>query len=54
MTKVLVIGATGSVGRHVVASLVEGGHEVRALVRALVRDEATPGSRRASRPSRAT
>ncbi|MFJ7247844.1 NmrA family NAD(P)-binding protein [Kitasatospora sp. NPDC098652] len=33
MTKVLVIGANGSVGRHVVASLVEGGHEVRALVR---------------------
>ncbi|WP_097240231.1 NmrA family NAD(P)-binding protein [Streptomyces sp. 1331.2] len=33
MTKVLVIGANGSVGRHVVASLTEGGHEVRALVR---------------------
>ncbi|MER7669174.1 NmrA family NAD(P)-binding protein [Kitasatospora sp. NPDC096128] len=33
MTKILVIGANGSVGRHVVASLVEGGHEVRALVR---------------------
>ncbi|MFF4816885.1 NAD(P)H-binding protein [Kitasatospora sp. NPDC001309] len=33
MTKVLVIGANGSVGRHVVASLVEGGHGVRALVR---------------------
>ncbi|MFE5582874.1 NmrA family NAD(P)-binding protein [Kitasatospora sp. NPDC056531] len=33
MTKILVIGATGSVGRHVVAALAEGGHEVRALVR---------------------
>ncbi|MEU4298026.1 SDR family oxidoreductase [Kitasatospora aureofaciens] len=33
MTKILVIGANGSVGRHVVASLAEGGHEVRALVR---------------------
>ncbi|MBD0692499.1 SDR family oxidoreductase [Streptomyces sp. CBMA123] len=33
MTEILVIGANGSVGRHVVASLAEGGHEVRALVR---------------------
>ncbi|MEU8517675.1 NmrA family NAD(P)-binding protein [Kitasatospora sp. NPDC048722] len=33
MTKILVIGATGSVGRHVVASLAERGHDVRALVR---------------------
>ncbi|MFF7993718.1 SDR family oxidoreductase [Kitasatospora xanthocidica] len=33
MTKILVIGANGSVGRHVVASLAGGGHEVRALVR---------------------
>ncbi|MEU9042779.1 MULTISPECIES: NmrA family NAD(P)-binding protein [unclassified Kitasatospora] len=33
MTKILVIGANGSVGRHVVAALAEGGHEVRALVR---------------------
>ncbi|MFJ8625739.1 NmrA family NAD(P)-binding protein [Kitasatospora sp. NPDC093550] len=33
MTEILVIGATGSVGRHVVAALAEGGHEVRALVR---------------------
>ncbi|MER7580938.1 NAD(P)H-binding protein [Kitasatospora sp. NPDC097691] len=33
MTKILVIGANGSVGRHVVTSLAEGGHEVRALVR---------------------
>ncbi|MFJ9845671.1 NmrA family NAD(P)-binding protein [Kitasatospora sp. NPDC101155] len=33
MTKILVIGANGSVGTHVVAALAEGGHEVRALVR---------------------
>ncbi|MFJ2579713.1 NmrA family NAD(P)-binding protein [Kitasatospora aureofaciens] len=33
MTKILVIGATGNVGRHVVSSLAEGGFEVRALVR---------------------
>ncbi|MFD5465282.1 NmrA family NAD(P)-binding protein [Kitasatospora sp. NPDC127059] len=33
MTKILVIGANGSVGRQVVAASAEGGHEVRALVR---------------------
>ncbi|WP_316529033.1 NAD(P)H-binding protein [Kitasatospora brasiliensis] len=33
MTKILVIGATGSVGRHVTAALAEEGHDVRALVR---------------------
>ncbi|MFJ2867294.1 NmrA family NAD(P)-binding protein [Kitasatospora sp. NPDC087314] len=33
MTKILVIGATGKVGRHVVSSLAEGGFGVRALVR---------------------
>ncbi|MEU3574716.1 NAD(P)H-binding protein [Kitasatospora sp. NPDC036755] len=33
MTEIPVIGATGSVGRHVVATLAEGGHGVRALVR---------------------
>ncbi|GAA2990272.1 hypothetical protein GCM10010519_24970 [Streptomyces lactacystinicus] len=33
MTEILVIGATGSAGRRVVAALVEGGHAVRALVR---------------------
>lgn len=31
--KVLVTGAGGFIGRHVVASLLEAGHEVRALVR---------------------
>lgn len=31
--KILVTGATGTVGRHVVASLLEGGHAVRALSR---------------------
>ncbi|MET8544647.1 NmrA family NAD(P)-binding protein [Kitasatospora sp. NPDC004799] len=33
MTEILVIGATGSVGRHVVTALAEEGHTVRALVR---------------------
>ncbi|MER6947534.1 NmrA family NAD(P)-binding protein [Nonomuraea sp. NPDC000554] len=33
MSKILVTGATGSVGRHVVSSLAEAGLEVRALVR---------------------
>ncbi|MCU1404371.1 MAG: NAD-dependent dehydratase, partial [Glaciihabitans sp.] len=30
---VLVVGATGSIGRHVVAEAVRQGHTVRALVR---------------------
>ncbi|SHG24775.1 NmrA family NAD(P)-binding protein [Streptoalloteichus hindustanus] len=33
MSTYLVTGATGSIGRHVVAALVEAGHDVRALVR---------------------
>ncbi|MFF0412251.1 NAD(P)H-binding protein [Kitasatospora sp. NPDC004745] len=33
MTVILVIGATGSVGRHVASALAEGGYGVRALVR---------------------
>ncbi|MFT2020126.1 NmrA family NAD(P)-binding protein [Streptomyces sp. 796.1] len=33
MTKILVTGATGTVGRHVVAGLVRAGVDVRALVR---------------------
>ncbi|WP_031069993.1 SDR family oxidoreductase [Streptomyces sp. NRRL WC-3742] len=33
MRRILVVGATGSVGRHVVSGLTEGGHAVRALVR---------------------
>lgn len=33
MTKTLVTGATGNVGRHTVAELVRGGHAVRALTR---------------------
>jgi uncharacterized protein YbjT (DUF2867 family) len=31
--KVLVTGATGNVGRHLVAQLIEAGHQVRALTR---------------------
>ncbi|MFF2748152.1 NmrA family NAD(P)-binding protein [Kitasatospora sp. NPDC058048] len=37
LTGIPVIGATGSAGRHVVASLVEGGHPVRALVRGVAK-----------------
>ena len=33
MSKILVTGATGSVGKHVVSGLVEAGRDVRALVR---------------------
>ncbi|MFI7469018.1 NmrA family NAD(P)-binding protein [Nonomuraea sp. NPDC049646] len=33
MSGILVTGATGNVGRHVISSLAEAGHEVRALVR---------------------
>jgi hypothetical protein len=35
--RVLVTGGTGYVGSHTVAALVEGGHEVRLLVRAVQR-----------------
>ncbi|MFI6927993.1 NAD(P)H-binding protein [Nonomuraea spiralis] len=37
MSGILVTGATGNVGRHVISSLAEAGHEVRALVRDLAR-----------------
>jgi len=33
MSKILVTGATGNVGKHVVSSLAAAGHEVRALMR---------------------
>lgn len=33
MSKILVTGATGTVGQHVVSSLAAAGHEVRALMR---------------------
>ncbi|NIP43109.1 MAG: NAD(P)H-binding protein, partial [candidate division Zixibacteria bacterium] len=33
MAKILVIGATGYVGRHLIPKLIERGHHVRALVR---------------------
>jgi dihydroflavonol-4-reductase len=35
--RVLVTGGTGYVGSHTVAALVEGGHEVRLLIRAVQR-----------------
>ncbi|WP_329493463.1 NmrA family NAD(P)-binding protein [Kitasatospora herbaricolor] len=33
MAKILVTGATGKVGKHIVSALTAGGHQVRALVR---------------------
>lgn len=42
--KILVTGATGTVGRHVVAELLDRGHTVRALTR-------DPGRARASLPA---
>ncbi len=34
MTKIIVLGATGSLGKHVIAQAVAAGHQVSALVRA--------------------
>ena len=43
---VLVVGATGSVGRHVVAEAVRQGYETRALVREAARaSQLDPGAR---------
>ncbi|MEV7772580.1 NmrA family NAD(P)-binding protein [Kitasatospora sp. NPDC086791] len=52
MTGILVIGATGSAGRRVVSSPIEGGHEVRALVRdpAKAALPAQPAGGRGGRP----
>ena len=33
MSRILVTGATGFIGRRLVAALVEEGHEVRAMTR---------------------
>jgi uncharacterized protein YbjT (DUF2867 family) len=41
---VLAVGATGSIGRHVVAEALAGGHNVRALVRSLDRGAVLPDS----------
>lgn len=35
--RILVVGATGSIGRQVVAQAIESGHRVRALARSLQR-----------------
>lgn len=40
---VLVVGATGSVGRHVVAEALAKGHQVRALVRSPSQARLSPG-----------
>jgi uncharacterized protein YbjT (DUF2867 family) len=45
---VLIIGATGSIGRHAVAEALRHGHTVRALVRDQAR--AADPARRRSRP----
>jgi putative NADH-flavin reductase len=41
--KILVLGATGSVGKHLVAQALEAGYEVRALVRDAARAPAAKG-----------
>ncbi|SCL28903.1 Uncharacterized conserved protein YbjT, contains NAD(P)-binding and DUF2867 domains [Micromonospora pallida] len=43
--RILVTGATGQVGRHLVAHLHEAGHDVRALTRNPARAELPPGVR---------
>lgn len=41
---VLVVGATGSIGRHVVTEAIAAGHRVRALVRSLERGAGFPAA----------
>src|SRR5918999_4031923 len=41
--RILVTGATGNVGRHLVAQLHEAGHKVRALTRNPAKAELPPG-----------